>query len=253
MDLEKIINEQLELKLSDGSLEKLVSLKLEDVIKSIVSSAFSWGDAKNALEKKLTDTMVTAIEKHDFNDYLIKLDYILTDIINHSNLTDNAEILKNFRNLMLEPDTNKISIEDIFKKYCEYVAENVETDGMKIDYEGDGEPTYQPVQCTVQITEKEHRFSSSFDYLDVVFSCDLEDEGEAEKFDFSINLCRWNKKNEQWEISCFGDATIGSLRYIDDFTILIMRLARARTGVIITDYEISEEIVPKKRPELTYE
>ena len=61
--------------------------------------------------------MTPTIERVSLDDYVVKLDAILTEIINSTNLVDNKEILGNFKSLMTEPDKDVISLKDVFEKY----------------------------------------------------------------------------------------------------------------------------------------
>ena len=72
----RIINE----KLNDGTVERIVSEKLEEAISGAMNDVFGWnGKGKEELRKRIQDIMVPAIEKHDFNKYLVKMDTVLTD------------------------------------------------------------------------------------------------------------------------------------------------------------------------------
>ena len=59
-------------------------------------------------------------------------------------------------------------------------------------------------------------------------------------------------REEPYTLSLENDLTISSLRYMDDFQILLMRLARARTSIIIDkDYD-SDDIYPEAEPEASF-
>ena len=94
--ISRIINE----KLNDGTVERIVSEKLEEAISGAMNDVFGWngkGKGKEELRKRIQDIIVPAIEKHDFNKYLVKIDTVLTEIINNTNLADNERILENFK------------------------------------------------------------------------------------------------------------------------------------------------------------
>ena len=79
---QKILNAVSE-KLHDGTVEKLVQQYIEKGVSKVLEDLFSWnGEGKRLIEKKLSEVMVPAIERHEFNQYLIKLDSVLTEIIN---------------------------------------------------------------------------------------------------------------------------------------------------------------------------
>lgn len=118
-------------KLNDGTVEKLVGQYIEKGVSEALKEAFSFGGkGKELIGKKLNETIVPVIERHDFNRYLTKLDATLTEIVNATALADNRKILENFKGLMIEPETKEVKLSDIFKRYCGHVAANVDTDGL---------------------------------------------------------------------------------------------------------------------------
>jgi hypothetical protein len=97
MTIEQSISEMLQKKLADGSIEKVIEEKLTKCIGECMENMFRWsGPAKELIEEKLKETMVPAIERHDFSEYTLKLDTVLTEIVNNTSLQDNKKILDNF-------------------------------------------------------------------------------------------------------------------------------------------------------------
>jgi len=124
---QKILNAVSE-KLNDGTVEKLVQQYIEKSVSRTLEELFSWsGDGKKLIEKKLSEVIVPVIERHEFNQYLIKLDSVLTEIINATVLVDNRKILENFKELMIEPNRREIKLSEIFSRYCKHVAKNIDT------------------------------------------------------------------------------------------------------------------------------
>ncbi len=139
---QKIINAVNE-KLNDGTVEKLVEQYIEKGISDALRDVFSYGgEGKKLIEKKLNETIIPVIERHDFNQYLTKLDAVLTEIVNSTNLSENKNILRNFKGLMKEPEVKEIQLSEVFNQYCRHVAENVDTSELEADCE-DGEPYYE--------------------------------------------------------------------------------------------------------------
>ena len=101
---EQKITDCVNQKLNDGTVERLIEEKLEKGISDAISELFSYGGkAKKVLVGKFEETMVPVIENHDFNKYLVKLDSVLTEIINNTSVADNDVILDNFKRLMKSP------------------------------------------------------------------------------------------------------------------------------------------------------
>lgn len=205
-------------KLNDGTVEELVSDAVTKALKSSIEEQFGWnGDARKVIDEKVKEVMTPAIERVSLDDYVVKLDAILTEIINSTNLVDNKEILGNFKSLMTEPDKDVISLKDVFEKYKEYVSKNVDTSKLKI-CTGDG-PSYQNVEVRVSVDIRNSMFGGRF--CDLVFKC-VEDEKLTKK----IHL--YESRSNRFRITGFkSELDINSLRYVDEFDIFMMRLDRA--------------------------
>ncbi len=205
-------------KLNDGTVEELVSDAVTKALKSSIEEQLSWrGDARNVIDEKVKEVMTPAIERVSLDDYVVKLDAVLTEIINSTNLVDNKEILGNFKNLMTEPDKDVISLKDVFEKYKEYVSKNVDT--SKLEICTDDTPSYQNVEVRVSADIRDNIFGGSF--CDLVFKCE-----EDEKLTKEIHL--YESEGNRFSIMRLkSELDINSLRCVDEFDILMMRLDRA--------------------------
>lgn len=242
---QKIINAVNE-KLNDGTVEKLVSQYIEKGVSDALSNLFSYGgEGKKLIEKKLNETIVPVIEAHDFNQYLTKLDTVLTEIVNTTNLADNKEILKNFMGLMKEPETKEIKLSEIFKKYCEHVAEDVSTNGLEACYE-DGEPYYEHVTAKMEVELDNRGRYARDNYKIVKFACE-----EDEELNCQIGLYKHDDESV-WRFRAGGDNSVdvNSLRWMNKFEIFLLTLKRAWVKIIIdeeSDYD--DDIEPEEKPE----
>ena len=248
MTLEEKMSEIISKKLEDGTIEKIVEEKLTSALESAVSDIFRWGDGEKAIKEKLKEVMIPVIERHSFNDYTLKLDSVLTNIINQTSLVDNKHILESFRELMIEPEYKEIKLSIIFNEYKKYVAENVDTDGLEANCE-DGEPYYDYVEVSVDVEKDDNRyFKSSYDDAKIIFACEHD---EKEELKYTLQVYK-NKDAKQWSILKIGiDETIdiNSLKNLSTFEILLLRLSRAFVKIEMDiDYD-SDEIEPDKKPE----
>lgn len=242
---QKIINAVNE-KLNDGTVERLVSQYMEKGVSDALSNVFSYGgEGKKLIEKKLNETMVPAIEKHDFNQYLTKLDTVLTEIVNATNLADNKEILENFKGLMKEPEMKEIKLSEIFKQYCKYVAENVKTDSLKACCD-DGEPYYEHVTAQLEVEHEEKGwFDSTYDDCVVRFICDEDKDLNCQiKLYKRTNKDRWRMLNYDYSVD------ISSLRGLSGFKVFLMTLYRAFTEIVLdVESDCDDDIEPEEKPE----
>ena len=227
-------------KLNDGTVEELVSDAVTKALKSSIEEQFKWnGDAKKVIDEKVKEVMTPTIERVNLDEYTVKLDTVLTEIINSTNLIDNQEILGNFKSLMTEPDKDVISLEDVFEKYKEYVSKNLDTSDLEVYT--DDEPRYQNVTAEVDVHIRDNIFGGRF--CDLVFKCE-----EDEKLTKVIHL--YESKSNRFCIMRFkSELDINSLRSIDEFDIFMMRLDRAFCDITdimeMYDDDVEVEVEPE--------
>lgn len=245
MNLEERIQNAVMEKLNDGTVEQIVKNSVENAIKKSLEDTFSWsGAGKEMIDEKVKEVIVPVIERHDFNQYIVKLDSILTEIINQTSLSDNKEILENFKALMIEPSEKVIKLSAIFQKYCEYVAHDIDTTELEARCD-DSEPYYEHVTANMEV-EHEDRWISSNNRCRVKFSCE-----EDENLNKELRLYR-DKTDRNWnisyEINTFCD--INSLRNLSQFDIFLMTLKRGFVDIEIdTESEYEDDIEPEETPE----
>lgn len=243
-ELLKIAQESL----SDDVVSEIIKDKFKSALSDAVENAFRWGDVKKALEGKVKEVMVPYIEKYDFSTYLPKLDSVLTELVNADACIGNKKILENFRNLMLEPESKSIKLTDLFHAWIEKCEKEIDTDDLEICCD-DG-VSYCPVECEMRFEEQDKPSWSSLGRAVIIF----ENEHD-EKLNIEIPVSRWewnSEKKEPWTLSISNDVRISSLRYMDDFQILLLRMERAGTEIIIDkDYD-NGEIQPEKEPEASF-
>ena len=180
-------------KFNDGTVEELVSDAVTKALKSSIEEQFRWsGEAKKIIDEKVKEVMTPAIERVSLDDYVVKLDAVLTEIINSTNLVDNKEILGNFKDLMTEPDKNVISLKDVFEKYKEYVSEKVNTYNLEVNT--DDEPRYQNVSAMIETELTTSIYGTR--YCDLIFKCE-EDKNLTKK------LHLYESKSNRFSIARF--------------------------------------------------
>lgn len=245
MNLEERIQNAVMEKLNDGTVEQIVKVSVETAIKKSLEDTFSWsGAGKKLIDEKVKEVIIPVIERHDFNQYIVKLDSILTEIINQTSLADNKEILENFKALMVDPSEKMIKLSTIFRKYCEYVAHDIDTTELEARCDG-SEPYYEHVTAEMEVEHEERWFSSS-EWCRVKFWCDADKELSRE-----LRLYR-NKTDRNWNISyemnTFCD--INSLRNLSQFDIFLMTLKRGFVDIEIDkESEYEDDIEPEETPE----
>lgn len=231
-------------KLNDGTVEELVSDAVTKALKSSIEDQFNWkGEAKKIIDEKVKEVMTPVIERVNLDEYTVKLDAVLTEIINSTNLIDNKEILGNFKSLMTEPDKDTISLKEVFEKYKEYVSESVDTSGLEVYT--DDEPRYQNVTAEVTVDTRNRIFGGRF--CDLVFKCE-----EDEKLTKEIHLYE-SRLHGRFRITSFrGEIDLNSLRYVDKFDIFMMRLDRAFCDITDVMDMYDDDIEVEAEPEVSW-
>lgn len=250
-DIKKITEEVL----NDGTVENLIRQKVIKGFEDAIEAAFSYGELRDTIKKRVSEVLVPFIEGYNMDEYIVKLDTVLSEIISKTPLIDNKTMLENFKSLMIVPEEKVISVDALFEAYKKYIAKSIECSGRDVNYD-DG-VHYEPVKVNIEVSSDEDRSWRIFDYktLDLFIG---EDEEQYEKLGFSLRLSRWKDSSgpkEVYDISYYGCPDINSLRHMNDFEIFLVRLTRAGTKIqlgSVYDFSDSDEVYPDAEPEPTY-
>ena len=198
---------------------------------------------------KFEEVMVPVIEKHDFNQYLVKVDSVLTEVINNTSVADNAVILDNFKRLMKSPveDFSIVQISKIYDEWQNYVSENIDTSKLEIDY--DDTPSYCNATTNMEVEKAErHWFSSTRDDYIVRFTCD-EDEDMNCEFKLSSGYSDSRLRIDATTIPM----DIHSLRTLSKFEIFIQQLMRAYSKIDLDIMEsCGDDVEIEAEPEASF-
>ena len=172
----------------------------------------------------------------------------MTEIVNSDACMGNKTILENFRDLMIEPEQKEIKVTDLFKIWKKRCEKEIDTDGLEIDYD-DG-VSYSCVDCEMSVEELDKPSWGNVQRAVITFQNEHD-----ESLNIEIPISKWARdsgKEKPYTLSLENDLMISSLRYMDDFKILLMRLTRARTSIIIDkDYD-TDDIFPEAEPESSF-
>lgn len=243
-ELLKIAQESL----SCEEVEQIVREKFMSALGGAIEDAFRWGDAKRALENRVKEVIVPYIERYDLSSYLPKLDSVLTELVNSDTCMGNKRILENFKDLMAEPEQKEIKVTDLFKAWIKQCNKDIDPTDLEIDYD-DG-IRYSCVECEMRIEELDKPSWSSCQRAVITF----ENEHD-EKLNIELPISKWvwdSGKEEPYTLSISNDVRISSLRRLNGFQILLLRMERARTTVIIDKDSAYDEIWPEAEPEASF-
>lgn len=246
MNLENSIKSVIEEKLVDGTVEKLVAEHLEKGVTKALESLFSsYGDVTKVIEKQIKSVMVPYLEKYDYSTYISKLDSVLIEVLQNSAL-ENKKLLENFKGLMIPIEDGDIKVTDVFGKWKEYVANNVETDELEIDY--DDYPSYEFVEVTFTTEYGEGRDWTKYEQAIIFFECEHD-----ETMNIKIPIHRFSDINTNWTIDYKSSSDINTLRNLNEFEVYLMKLTQGY-GKLVLDSEFErDEVRPEKEPEAHFE
>lgn len=108
-DIKRITDEIL----SDGTVDQIIREKVTDGIEKAIASSFNYEKLEKAVKERVEQVLVPFIESYDMSGYIVKLDTLLTEMVNKSVLTDNKNLLENFKFMMEEPQETDIKISDL--------------------------------------------------------------------------------------------------------------------------------------------
>lgn len=243
-ELLKIAQESL----SSDEVSEIVKEKFMNALGGAIEDAFRWGDAKHAIEEKVKEVMVPYIESYDFSEYLPKLDSVLTEIVNSDFCIGNKKVLENFKNLMIEPEQKEIKLTDLFKAWIKQCERDIDTDDLDIDY--DDSVSYQSVECEMRFELEDKPSWSSAQRAVITFENEHDENLNVE---IPVSKWIWNNRNEEpYTLSVYKDLTISSLRNLSEFEVLLLRLSRAGTAIIIDKEYDDDYIQPVKQPEASF-
>lgn len=229
--LENNIKDCIAKELEKGIIEKVISEQLEKCIEKSISDMFGRsGDIKKVIEEKVKSVMIPYLEGYDYSKYITKLDSILVDVLKSATL-DNKNMLNNFKELMTtERPKKSIKISEIFKEWSKYCLGKV--DKNDLDYDCGG--TY--ITTTFDVEEVSNDWSNYTTYM-VTFECE---EDEELKFEFSMDRWKTNK-GENYTSNYKNTCDLRSLRYLNDFEILMMKISEGYENIILDSYGDSSE------------
>ncbi len=247
MSIEKKINDVITAKLEEGIIEKLVAEHLEKGInKALESLLGNYGDVTEVIKGKIKDVMVKQLESYDYSKYIVKLDCVLAEILQKTAL-DHKKILENFKKLMTDSEIPKVvKLSDIFEEFKKYVAKKINTSNLEINYDDGVSYEYVTVTMEVEYEEKRSWSSSSFEYANVVFECEKDED-----LNFEIRLSKFMKY--PWSLSVDIDTSIGSLRHLDDLKIYLLKIKQSDARIEIdSDYLEDDEVEVEAEPEASF-
>ncbi|WP_253200717.1 hypothetical protein [Clostridium sp. CF012] len=232
MNLENGIKDIIGKKLEDGTIEKLVSEQLELGIKRSLEDILGhYGDVTKIIEKKIKEVMIPYLESYDYSQYIVKLDSVLVDVLKDSTL-ENRKLLENFKELMtIEENLKDIKITQIYKKWCEYCTEKIDSEKIDgYDYEGGY------INTSLDVEEVSSDWSNYEKHI-VRFECE-----EDKDLNIEFILTRWKEFDKTHRLDWKKTNELSSLKHLNKFDMFMMKIDQAFSKIEIDDSSTNDEI-----------
>ena len=133
---------------------------------------------------------------------------------------------------------------DVFEQFKKYVAEDIDTSKLEVDFD-DG-PSYEYVPVTMEVVHEDERPWSSFQYAKVVFECEKD-----ESLNHEIHLSKFKKY--PWSMSVEIDSSISSLRHLNIFKVYLLKLKHSGARIEIDSECLEDDVEPKAEREAKHE
>ena len=184
--MEELIQRVFNEKLNDGTIEKIVREKIDEMISSILREQMSWqGSVKKELEERLKPIMLNAVANCD----LSKTAAVVTDLLNSAVKTSPIHLIndtydgiqklfsvnKELKDIRIG---KKVKLSDIFAVYVKslsneiYYKSDLENKGIDIfdDYDGEGEYAYIGAAMEVERTYIDDYFGRRKEKIQITLS-----------------------------------------------------------------------------------
>lgn len=236
MELEKLICEEVTKQVNSEKFREEIKTGVENMLIASLNNLLGWSSSpvRREIDEQLRKVMAESLMDINIENYIPKLDYILTTIVRESSVGHYKRLTDNFKELLLTKDVPKqIKLSEIFEKYKECCSRYVDTYDLEIDY--DDEPTYIDLTCNFEAKENdEKQYKLNKEYI-VKFNC-LEDDNLNEAYKLVYDYGTGYRLP-------FLALNIKSLRYLNSFEVFMLMLSERGTEIIIDKREDEDDAV----------
>ena len=251
--------------LNDATTQQMIQDAMQKAITKAVENSFnSYNPVGKAIEKKIEEILVPAVEAYDMSAYVPKLDAILTEIAKSPACSDVAKTANNFKELFvgfgkakytLKETTTRYgqrtaTLEEIFEAYKKFIEE-YEFD--RSDLEVYDSESYGDVACSCDVEDVSPERYSSRKMLQVTLHNSVADEHDGDGHSdtcFVLTLTQWDfMRNEgTWDLTYAVNPSLNSIRHMSDFEIFLLKIMQ--NHIDITDpRDFEDSVTLKMEPE----
>ncbi len=229
--MKELINKAFEEKMKDGSIERIVSDKINEMVVNICTAQMRYdGPARKAMEEKLSPLILAAVERCDLSNMVDKITMILNASLKDTAVEEYDELFDSLRGMFginekIKPLREKrfVKMSDIFKEYQKYLQDVYDRDDFReseIEYD-DG--YYATVDCSMVVSPDEDELFRKRGYV-VELSTDKSNEKKSGDIRFKL---RWDYSGSELYVRAdLRDLTIAELRYCPSFILYLAFIER---------------------------
>ena len=234
--------------MNDGTIEKIVADKIDEMVKQICEKQMKWdGAARKAMEEKLAPLILQAVEHSDLSDMVTKITMLVNAGLRDSEVEQYKDALAGVRSLfgandriraLREKKTVKLS--EIFEKYKEYLNYIYDRDDFDSDeIEDDGESETAMIECSLRV-KPEGGFTWRKPGYEVELSTDKSDDRKSGDLLFKLNYNYDGTQLHVW--GNFRSMPIGDFRHCPEFILYLAALEREWIAVEVDIEDEDDEV-----------
>ena len=250
--MKDLINKVFEEKMHDGTIEKIISEKIDNMISEICNNQMRWdGAAKKAMEEKISPLILQAVEKSDLSHLVTKITLLINASMNGSALEQYHDTLASVRNLFGVNEHVKalrekktVNLSEIFEEYKKYLKDLYDRDDFDTDdITDDGEEVTACIGCAMEVAPEENRYVWRKPGYEVEFSTDKSDDERHNKsgdIRFKLN---WNYNSTELHLYAdLGSLSLSDLRYCPPFILYLATIEREWIPVEVDIESYDDEV-----------
>ena len=195
--MEKLFAKVYKEKLEDGTIEKIISEKIEEIVKNEISNIFCYGsESRKLLERKLEPIICGTIEDSNLGDYQTKIVAIINQAIKDDNLSKEyntiAERLKTLFNYKSKyQNFQTVNVTEIFEDYIEFIKNDSDesesiTCEMEIDYDDTIHLKNDKYDCLNYILKTYESYKDEFHIHDSISQKNIRELQRMNEFELQL-------------------------------------------------------------------
>lgn len=233
--MEKLIQKVFEEKLSNGTIEKIISKHIDDMVSDILRDQMGWsGDVKKALAERVKPIALAAVNECDLSKTAAVVTELLNNALRESPVHLINDTLNGIKCLYSQNDAlngikfgQTVKLSDIFKEFCGLIKSRAydEDDLEKKDIECyyDDEGVGKIAWITAEMIVEETTVETYYGYKRANYTVELRSSLNGEEQGLTFKICESYDKSLRLEIET-GGLLLAELSHIDPFIMYLITL-----------------------------